>query len=303
MIAPRRFLPSVSSLLALEAVERLGTATAAAEELALTHSAVSRQLRTLEEQIGVPMFRRAGKGLEMTPAGADYALSIRDYLHDLARASLRVRAAGSKSSLALAVLPAFGTHWLMPRLKSFAARHPEIAVSLATRLSPFDFARERFDAAIHFGRRDWRGVEYLQLAREEVIPAASPDLVPKGRLAPGRLAEMPLLHLESRPGAWEDWFARHGVEANPLRGMLFDQFSQLTAAAALGLGAALLPRFLAEANFRTGLLRPLTESYAEAEGSYFLVWPQIRGPGRPLQLFLRWLNGELAGNRRPFGAG
>ena len=94
MLAPRRFLPSVASLLALEAVARLGTATQAADELALTHSAVSRQLKVLEEQIGVPLFRREGKALILTPAGQDYVETIRDYLQDLARASLRLRAAG-----------------------------------------------------------------------------------------------------------------------------------------------------------------------------------------------------------------
>lgn len=292
MIAPRRFLPSVSSLLALEAVERLGTATAAAEELALTHSAVSRQLKALEEQIGVPLFRREGKGLALTPVGADYAASIRDYLQDLARASLRIRAAGSRSSLTLSVLPAFGTHWLLPRLQGFAQLHPEITVNLATRLSPFDFTREKFDAAIHFGGRDWQGVEHLPLAREQVIPAASPKLVPQGQMTPERLLTLPLLHLESRPGAWEDWFARHGCEAEHLRGMLFDQFSQMAEAAALGFGVALLPRFLAEAEFRSGRLHPLSDSHTEVDGRYFVVWPQFRNASKPLQKFLHWLESE-----------
>lgn len=294
MIAPRRFLPSVSSLLALEAVERLGTATAAAEDLALTHSAVSRQLKTLEEQIGVPLFRREGKGLALTPAGADYAASIRDYLQDLARASLRIRAAGSQSSLTLAVLPAFGTHWLLPRLQGFARAHPEITVNLATRLQPFDFTREKFDAAIHFGGHDWQGVDYLPLAREAVIPAAAPGLMPPGPVAAADLRAMPLLHLDSRPGAWEDWFARQGCEAEHLRGMLFDQFSQMAEAAALGFGLALLPRFLAEAEFRTGRLQPLSEHYTDVEGRYFVVWPQIRPASKPLQRLLSWLKAAAA---------
>lgn len=294
MIAPRRFLPSVSSLLALEAVERLGTATAAAEELALTHSAVSRQLKALEEQIGVPLFRREGKGLALTPVGADYAASIRDYLQDLARASLRIRAAGSLSSLTLAVLPSFGSHWLLPRLSGFARLHPEITVNFATRLQPFDFSREKFDAAIHFGGHDWQGVDYLPLAQEEVIPAAAPGLVAEaGPLPPERLLSLPLLHLDSRPGAWEEWFARQGCEALHLRGMLFDQFGQMAEAAALGFGLALLPRFLAEAEFRAGRLRPLAAGYTAVDGRYFLVWPQFRPMGRPLQRFLTWISGEI----------
>lgn len=285
MIAPRRFLPSISSLLALEAVERLGTATAAAEELSLTHSAVSRQLKALEDQIGVTLFRREGKGLALTQAGSDYAGQVRAYLHDLARASLKIRAGGERQSLNLAVLPAFGSHWLLPRLRDFAAQHPEITVNFSTRLRPFDFLREPFDAAIHFGGRDWQGVDYRELTREEMIPAASTP----GLVAPQALLTRPLLHLESRPGAWEDWFARHGIEADRLRGMLFDQFSQMAEAAALGFGVALLPRFLAEAEFARGRLYPLADHYTAVEGAYFLVWPQLRPVSPAFQRLMAFL--------------
>lgn len=294
MIAPRRFLPSISSLLALEAVERLGSATAAAEELALTHSAVSRQLKALQDQIGVTLLRREGKGLALTPAGVDYAASIRDYLQDLARASLKIRAAGEQSSLNIAVLPAFGTHWLLPRLRRFTTEHPEIIINFATRLSPFDFTREPFDAAIHFGGADWPGANSLELARERVIPACAPGLMPGTDAQPEDLLSLPLLHLESRPGAWEDWFARQGCPAGHLRGMLFDQFGQMAEAAALGYGVALLPAFLAEAEFRSGRLRPAIDRYTEVDGAYHLVWPQIRSPSRALQKLLKWMEAEAA---------
>ena len=293
MIAPRRFLPSVSSLLALEAVDRLGTATAAAEDLALTHSAISRQLKALQDQIGVTLFRREGKGLALTPAGVEYAASIRDYLKYLARASLKIRAAGERSSLNLAVLPAFGTHWLLPRLKRFTDQHPEITINLGTRLGPFDFSSDPFDAAIHFGGQNWPGVDYLELTREEITPACAPNLLKTCALAPRDLLTMPLLHLESRPGAWEDWFAVHGCEECHLRGMLFDQFSQMAEAAAQGFGVALLPRFLAELEFQSGRLRPAVEGYMTVDGRYYLVWPQLRAPSRPMQHLLKWLQHDL----------
>jgi LysR family glycine cleavage system transcriptional activator len=295
MIAPRRFLPSISSLLALEAVDRLGSATAAAEELALTHSAVSRQLKTLQDQIGVTLLRREGKGLALTPAGVDYAASIRDYLQDLARASLKIRAAGEQSSLNIAVLPAFGTHWLLPRLRQFADENPDITINFGTRLSPFDFTREPFDAAIHFGGADWPGAHHRELARERVIPACAPELAGEGPLTPQDLLALPLLHLESRPGAWEDWFARQGCPAGHLRGMLFDQFGQMAEAAALGFGVALLPAFLAEAEFGSGRLRPAFDRYTEVDGAYHLVWPQVRTPSRSLQKLLKWLELALGG--------
>ena len=298
MIAPRRFLPSVSSLLALEAVDRLGTATAAANELSLTHSAISRQLKALQDQIGVVLLHRDGKGLALTPAGKDYAASTREYLHDLARASLKIRAAGEQSSLNLAVLSAFGAYWLLPRLRQFTTLHPDITVNLATRLSPFDFSREPFDAAIHFGGQNWPGVAYMNLGPEEIIPAAAPAFLPLGTVPPANILAMPLLHLESRPGAWEDWFSRHGCAAGHLRGMLIDQFAHMAQAAALGFGVALLPRFLAEAEFQSGRLRPAVKDFTTVEGSYFAVWPQIRDPSRSLQQFLKWLAAET-GNPSP----
>ena len=289
MIAPRRFLPSVSSLLALEAVERLGSATLAAGELSLTHSAISRQLKHLEGQIGVALFERAGRALTLTPAGKDYAASARGYLQDLARASQKIRAAGTRMSLNLAVLPAFGTYWLLPRLKAFTEAHPEVTVNLSTRLAPFDFASEAHDAAIHFGTLDWQGVEYLELMRERVIPAASPVLLPDGPLPADRLVTFPLLHLESRPGAWEDWFARRKVDSKRLTGMLFDQFSQMSEAAALGFGLALLPAFLFEVEERRGRLFAASDTVEEPEAGYHLVWPKGRPPNRALRLLLDWL--------------
>lgn len=289
MIAPRRFLPSVSSLLALEAVDRLGTAAAAAQDLALTHSAISRQLKALEEQIGVTLFRREGKGLALTPAGLGYAASIRDYLQDLARSSMKVRAAGEKSSISLGVLPAFGTHWVMPRLKLFLAQNPDITVNLSTRLEPFDFSRDKLDAAIHFGNQDWQGVNYLELGQERIIPACAPELLHQGPVSPHGLLTLPLLHLESRPGAWEDWFAGKGHLSENLQGMLFDQFTLMVEAAVHGLGVALLPEFIAKVEFGRGRLTPAAQGYTEIEGRYFCVWPQLHPPSRPLRRMLDWL--------------
>lgn len=296
MLAPRRFLPSISSLLALEAVDRLGSATAAAGELSLTHSAVSRQIKVLEEQIGVVLFKRVGKGLALTPAGADYARAVRDCLNDLARASLKIRAGGARSSLNLAILPAFGMHWLAPKLKSFAARHADITANLTTRLAPFDFGREKFDAAIHYGGQDWQGVDYLELARERVIPAASPDLIGGGARTAEDLLAMPLLHLESRPGAWEEWFEAQGMVAERLRGMLFDQFTAMAEAASLGFGVALLPEYLAESEFRRGRLVPAFPTYLPLSGRYFLVWPNSPPPSRPLSLLIAFLREQTTGN-------
>lgn len=292
MIASRRFLPSMPSLLALEALERLGSVTLAASELSLTPSAVSRQLKVLEGQLGVALMHRKGQGLQLTPAAQDYARSAREMLQEIARASLRLTANPDGVSLNLAVLPAFGAHWLGPRLGRFQQENPDIRLNFGTRAVPFDLRRERFDAAMHFGYRDWHGVEYLDLAGEEVIPVAAPELIGSGPLSPARLLELPLLHLESRPGAWEDWFEGQGLRMTGLHGMLFDQFKTLAEAAAFGMGVALLPTFLADEEVARGRLVQAHPTSVPSAGRYWLVWLADRPVREPLQRLLNWLGRE-----------
>jgi LysR family glycine cleavage system transcriptional activator len=289
MIAPRRFLPSIASLLALEAVDRLGSATAAAEELSLTQSAISRQLRTLEDQIGARLILREGNRLQLTPAARDYARQVRGLLTTLATASLRLKANPAGGSLNLALLPAFGMHWLAPRLQDFARRHPEVTVNFVTRLEPFSFAAEPLDAAIHYGSRDWAGVDYLPLAEETVIALAAPGLIGTTPRRPEEVLSLPLLHLQTRPDAWERWFAQKGLGVTGLRGMIFDQFATMAQAAIHGMGAALLPDYLAEAELASGRLCPLFGGPEPGPGRYFLVWPTDRPMGAPLQKFRSWL--------------
>jgi DNA-binding transcriptional LysR family regulator len=293
MFGPRRYLPSIPSLLALEAVDRLGSATAAAEELALTHSAVSRQIKVLEGQIGLPMVLREGNRLRLTPAAHEYCQKIRDILGDLSRSTLTLRANPAGGSLHLAILPAFGLHWLAPRLKSFAEQHPEVTVNLSTRLTRFDFGQEHLDAAIHYGKRDWPGVTYLRLAGEYVLPVCAPGLVGGQAATAADLRSHPLLHLQTRPTAWEDWFRSHGIETGAIAGMLFDQFSTMAQAAVHGMGVALLPDYLAHGEMARGRLVSAFGTPAETDGEYFLVWPQDRIAKPQVEKFVRWIEGVL----------
>ncbi len=298
MIAPRRFLPSISSLLALEAVDRLGSATAAADELALTHSAISRQLKVLEGQIGLQLVMRDGVRLRLTPAAQEYCKSVRTCLHDLSRASLKLKANPTGGGLDLAILPAFGMHWLAPRLRQFAEAHSEITVNLSTRLAPFDFDRENFDAAIHYGLRDWRSVQYLEIAEEHVLAVCAPGLLPSPLTAPEELLRLPLLHLETRPAAWEEWFAVHGCKATGLHGMLFDQFSTMAQAASHEFGVALLPSYLARPEIGSGRLVAAWDRPMRTSGKYYLVWPENRAMRPALEKFVAWLSG-LLGDQDP----
>lgn len=292
MLAPRRFLPSISSLLALEAVDRLGSASAAARELSLTQSAISRQLKALEEQTGIALVDRENMRLELTPVAREYVAEIRIALQRIAQASLKMKANPAGGTLNLSILPAFGMHWLAPRLRDFATRHPEVTLNLNTRLRPYDFAREPYHAAIHFGQKTWRDVDYLPLMREYVRPVCSPMLADPRPSAAADLLDLPLLHIESRPGAWDKWFRRNGVENPQAKGMLFDQFATIAEAAAHGLGVALLPTFLLGDDISQGRLVVPVDCHDVSLGSYYLVWPKHHDAYPPLAKFRAWLAGQ-----------
>lgn len=295
LIAPRRFLPSIHLLVAFEAVARHGTVTAAAEELSLTQGAVSRQLQALEDHIGVKLFGRERKRLRLTAAGAIYVDEIRAALKQIADASLRLKANPDGGTLNLAILPTFGTRWLTPRLPGFFARHAGITVNLTTRLVPFDFTAEGLDAAIHWGQPDWPGAGHLKIMDEEVVPACSPQLLAQRPVrAAADLLELPLLHLATRPEAWERWFESHGAAHPPLTGMLFDQFATMEKAAVHSVGVALLPTFLIERELDEGLLVSAFGAPETGRGAYYLAWPLERSEYAPLIQFRTWLAREAA---------
>lgn len=290
MSLPRRFLPSIASLRALEALDRLGSATAAADALSLTQSAVSRQLQTLEDQLGTTLIIRDGRRMRLTPQAARYAAEIRGALDQIAQASLKLTVNPEGGSLSLAILPTFGMRWLVPRLPDFARRHPEVTVNLTTRLKPFSFAEDPFDAAVHFGNPDWPGTESLLLRAESVLPVCAPHLIEGRAPASARdVLALPLMHIATRPDAWSAWFAAHGVDAPRVTGTIHDQFSTLTQAALHGLGVALLPQYLAEQDLATGRLVCAWGGPTDSPGAYYLVWPRDKGRDAALVKFRHWL--------------
>ena len=298
MLAPRRFLPSLSHLQAFEAAARTGSVTLAARELSLTQSAVSRQIIALEAQLEVELFHRERQTIRLTPGGEAYARDIRDALKRIATASMNLRANPFGGTLNLAILPTFGTRWLVPRLPSFLSAHPGITLNLMTRLSVFDFAIEAMDAAIHFGMGEWPGAETTLLREEYVVPACSPELAARYQFAgPADLRRAPLLHLTTRPDAWERWLRLHDAPAENVQGMLFDQFATVAQVARAGLGVALLPVFLIEEELKSGqLVRALDLPMKSAE-AYFLAWPADRAQHPPLIAFRDWILNETAADR------
>ncbi|MBS0122575.1 LysR substrate-binding domain-containing protein [Thetidibacter halocola] len=293
MTGPIRPLPPTQALRALEALDRLGSATAAAAEMNLTQSAVSRQLKTLEDQLGVALFHREGRALRLTPQAHEFAQTVRGALDRIAQGAMALRLTPRGGALSLAILPGFGMRWLVPRLPDFARLHPDVTVNMATRLRPFSFAAEPLDAAIHFGRPEaWPGTRHLNLMHEAVRPLAAPGLLTAGPLEPAALMRLPLLHLESRPNAWPRWFAAQGAVTGPLPGPAFDQFGALIQAALYGLGVALLPDYMTIRERRDGALVDATDRPPAVLGAYHLVWPDDRAESASLRAFLDWIATE-----------
>jgi len=298
MNRPRRFLPSISLLSAFEAVLRTGSTAAAARELDLTQGAVSRLIQNLEAQIGRPLFERHRRRLIPTEAARAYGRDITRALDTIQRASMELSANPGGGTLSLAILPAFGTRWLAPRLGGFLGAHPGVTINLATRLKRFNFEAEGFDAAIHFGADDWRDAGHMKLFEERLTACAAPALL---EATPVKTVDdiraLPLLQLETRPTAWAVWFEGQGAAPGPVHGMLFDQFATMTQAAIAGLGIALLPDYLAEPEIADGRLSPLFKRGVGGVGAYWLAWPETRANYPPLEAFRAWLAAETSALR------
>ena len=286
----RRLLPSTSMLMALDAAARAGSFTAAARELNLTQGAISRQISALEDQLDVELFERAGKNILLTEAGRIYAREIGVALQSIRNASLNAMTSPLSGILNLAILPTFGTRWLMPRFPSFLKENPNITVNFVTKLTVFDFHEENLHAAIHYGQPDWPDAISTFLMSEEVIPVCSPGFLEENPLAyPGDLASLPLLHLTTRTDAWENWFRSNDFDPPQEQGMAFEQFSIIAQAAVAGLGVALLPEFLIQSELDRNELVVILDMPTRSEAGYYLVTPVDKSEHPPVAALREWL--------------
>ncbi len=166
-------------------------------------------------------------------------------------------------------------------------------MNLSTRLRPFDFDADGFDAAIHFGHADWPGAEHLLLMEEEVLPVCAPGFLPTPPHGPEPLLRPSASAARvAAPAHWHRWMAQHGLSGHVPRGMVFDQFSTMSQAAIHGLGIALLPTFLAYPEIEAGRLVVAWGGPQRSTGSYWLVWPSNRAPRPALASFRDWLAGQ-----------
>lgn len=288
----RRKIPSIEALIAFEAAARHLSFTRSADELALTQSAVGRQVAMLEEYLGVALFNRIKKRLSLTEVGQLYAKQVRLNLERMERDTLAAMAHQDAGGvLELAVIPTFATRWLIPRLPQFYAAHEHITINLATRAEPFLFTDTQFDAAIHFGDPIWPGAIAKHLFGEEMTAVCSPQLM-NGRtsVAPEEVQRFTLLHQSARPDAWRQWLMQAGVhDADGMKGQRYELFSMLVEAARAGLGIALVPRFLVSHELATGELVCPCDVLLQSEKGYYLVYPEHKQNSPWLRAFEAWL--------------
>lgn len=288
----RRTLPTSTSLLCFEAAARSLSFTRAAEELNLTQSAVSRQVRNLEDFLKTELFLRHKKHLSLTVQGLSYAKSVTQHLDRLEAETLNLMARDeADQTLNLGTFPTFGSRWLIPKLADFTSRHPDIRYNLVTSTVPFDFSRQDIDIAIQHGQGDWPDVESVKLVDETVVAVCAPSLLNDATTCSAHdVLGHTLLKLNTRNYAWPEWLQAQGIETSrTIHGPSFETFSMMIRAALSGLGIAILPEMYIEDELRDGrLVSPFAPALKSQRG-YYLVSPKHKNDLNKVHAFRTWI--------------
>ena len=293
----RRKIPSTTALISFEAAARHESFTKAAQELSITQGAICRQIASLEEFLSVELFRRSKRGVKLTEAGISYSRRIAIQLDAVERDTLSIMGQQGANVIELAVVPTFGTQWLLPRLKDFQQQHPDVTVNLTNRTRPFLFADTDFDAAIYFGDADWSGTSSYRLMGENPVPVCSPNLLgPHKSLSPHTLAELPLLQQTTRPYAWRQWFNAQDINVpRDMSGPRYELFSMLAQATMHEMGVALIPPFLIQRELAEKRLVVASDRTLSSTKAYYLMIPERKIESASLQAFRDWLIKQAEG--------
>jgi LysR family glycine cleavage system transcriptional activator len=291
-------IPPLLSLRVFEAAARLGSFARAAEELEISAGAVSQHIRAIEDFAGQPLFRRLGRGVELTEAGKNALAHAGTAISEMVHAGRAMRAATRGRRISLSTAPSFASKWLIPRLSAFQDAYPDIEVRLSADMTLTDFSVSDMDLAIRYGPGGYEGLYHERLMSEAVVVVCSPRLINGGPAlrTPNDLTAAPLIHddgPERDPScpSWSMWFAARGVKrADVERGLRFNQSGLAIDAAVEGKGLALAKRQLALRDLAEGrLVAPLDESEAPVSFAYWLVWPRGRRFEPSQTAFLEWL--------------
>ena len=299
-LVPRR-LPPLHTLRAFEAAARNLSFTGAAEELNVTQSAVSQQIRQLEDQVGVPLFRRLTRGLALTDEGRLLLPVVRDSFDRLGAAFDLLHSGEMQRVLVVSVLSSFASKWLVPRLGRFRRLHPQIEISLYPSPAVPDFARADVDVAILWGDGEWPGLKVTKFLDEEIFPVCAPALrdgKPPLR-APADLRRHTLLRSATHD-FWRHWLDAAGLpDVTPGQGPVFDDSSMMIEAAVDGLGVGLARGALAADDLAAGRLVKPFKPALPSPLAYYLVCPEGAAQRPKIASFRQWLLAEAGATMAP----
>jgi len=293
-------LPPLQTLRAFEAAGRLTSFTRAADELSITQGAVSRQIRHLEERVGLQLFRRGERGIGLTRAGAHYHEAVSDALERIAVATAELGVHSGHGPVTIGASSALASLWLMSRLTGFRRREPDLEIRVLAADYGLPPASGEVDLLITYARARPAGEDVRYLFDEVIFPVAAPDLI-SDTAAPTHAAELldhTLLVLDDdHPDwiGWPGWFARAGVSAaEPRRSIRINSYPMLLQAAVAGQGIALGWRHLVDDLVAAGSLEPLPIPAIQAEGAFYLLSFQPLPPDSPAGRLQSWLAASAA---------
>ncbi len=276
----------LNALRAYEAAARHLSFTRAADELCVTQTAISHQVKGLEQRLGMPLFRRSNRGLTLTDEGLALAPTLFEAFGAIGRLLEQFEAGGVQEVLTVSAVGTFVVGALLERLPAFRAAHPLIGLRILTNNNKVDVVAEGLDYAIRFGDGAWHGCEVELICEAPMSPLCAPQLAQQLR-EPEDLLRLPLLR-SYRPQDWLAWFRSAGLDAVNLHGPLFDSSLIMAQAAIRGEGVALAPYGLFQRELDGGqLVRPFAIE-ADADG-YWLTWLKSRSPSPAMQAFRDWL--------------
>lgn len=287
-------LPPLNAIRAFEAAARHLSITLAADELHVTPGAVSRQIKSLEEVLGLQLFKRGHREIALTRQGGDYFQAITRALDLLREATRKLTRGRQRKQLRIRAYTTFAMRWLIPRLSGFHAAHPGIEVLLKASLEPVDFRKEDIDAAIRLGDGQWPGANSHRLGPNILAPVASPALLAAGPKLkkPADLARHTLLHSIARPDDWGHWLQAAGVakQVDARAGMTYESSAMALAAAIEGQGLAVAQLFLVEKDLAEGrLVMPFRKTVDMGDFTYYLLTPSHRSESATMKTFRLWL--------------
>ncbi len=283
-------LPSLTGLRAFEATARLMSFKDAAAELSVTATAISHQIRQLEEELGERLFIRGGRAISLTDTGRALYPDIRDAFVLMLRAADRIRP-DDGCRLTISTVASFAVKWLVPRLGDFQSTYPNMDVRITTDMTLVDFKRDDVDLAIRYGRGDWPEVKSYRLMAEDWRPLCSPRLVREHQLySPGDLAKVTLLHNSSYVDDWQRWLTMADyTDLKSKRNLTFDDSSLVLQAAIDGLGVALGRRGFSDSDIAAGTLVEPFDIHFPQETAFYVVVPELRSEEKGIAAFRDWI--------------